>query len=221
MNLILLPKEQLSESLTLPHIEPYFIEVRVLIKRHGIFIAWKDLKGKEWLFLTWTYLNVHFIVRSFGFMMYEVPESEHWTTVTGNAKEGDTVLIHGASGGVGLAAVQLAVNHGMKVIGTAGTREGLDLARSSGAKLVYNHREAGYLDQIKKDIGGELWQGYESVVIALWARANWFLEKIRCIWITFLKGPMDCWCYNTSVQDIIVIFIVESLIDIIMGLKNW
>lgn len=72
----------------------------------------------------------------------------------GNAKEGDTVLIHGASGGVGLAAVQLAVNHGMKVIGTAGTREGLDLARSSGAKLVYNHREAGYLDQIKKDIGG-------------------------------------------------------------------
>jgi NADPH2:quinone reductase len=46
-----------------------------------------------------------------------------------HATSGETLLVHGASGGVGLAAVQLAHAAGMKVIGTAGSPEGLQVAK--------------------------------------------------------------------------------------------
>ena len=52
----------------------------------------------------------------------------------GYAKAGETVLIHGASGGVGTAAVQLARAFGMNIIGTAGTEKGLELVRQQGAQ---------------------------------------------------------------------------------------
>jgi NADPH:quinone reductase len=64
------------------------------------------------------------------------------------AKPGETVLVHGASGGVGIAAVQLARAHGMKVIGTAGTEKGLKLVKEHGADIALNHRESNYLDAV-------------------------------------------------------------------------
>ncbi|KAK7067441.1 hypothetical protein SK128_017728, partial [Halocaridina rubra] len=66
------------------------------------------------------------------------------------AKENDRILIHGASGAVGLAAIQIAKSHGMYVVGTAGTKEGLELVRSVGAHEVFNHRDAGYLEKLQK-----------------------------------------------------------------------
>lgn len=63
-------------------------------------------------------------------------------------KPGETVLIHGASGGVGLLAVQLAKYIGANVIGTAGTEEGIELVKQSGADIVLNHSVANYLDTI-------------------------------------------------------------------------
>jgi len=57
----------------------------------------------------------------------------------GDAKPGDTVLVHGASGGVGIAAVQLARARGCTVIGTASTEEGRKLAASVGAHHVAAH----------------------------------------------------------------------------------
>lgn len=65
-----------------------------------------------------------------------------------HALAGETVLVHGASGGVGLAAVQLANAAGMKVIGTAGTQEGLELVLAQGASHVLNHHAPGYLDTL-------------------------------------------------------------------------
>ncbi len=65
-----------------------------------------------------------------------------------HALPGDFVLIHGASGGVGTAALQLARAAGMHVIGTAGTEEGLELVRTQGAHHGLNHKVPGYLDQI-------------------------------------------------------------------------
>jgi NADPH2:quinone reductase len=65
-----------------------------------------------------------------------------------DAKAGEVVLVHGASGGVGIAAVQLARNAGMLVIGTAGSEEGRALVRAQGAQYVLNHHESGYLDKI-------------------------------------------------------------------------
>jgi len=64
------------------------------------------------------------------------------------AKPGETVLVHGASGGVGIAAVQMARAHGMTVIGTAGTEKGLKAVKEHGADVVLNHREPNYLDAI-------------------------------------------------------------------------
>lgn len=64
------------------------------------------------------------------------------------AKPGEIVLVHGASGGVGTAAVQLAHHAGMTVIGTAGSQRGRELVRQQGADHVLDHSKAGYLDQI-------------------------------------------------------------------------
>jgi len=67
-----------------------------------------------------------------------------------NVKPGETVLIHGASGAVGLAAVQLAHARGLIVYGTAGTQEGLDLVKQCGAVKTFNHREPNYINDIYK-----------------------------------------------------------------------
>jgi len=66
----------------------------------------------------------------------------------GAAKAAETVLVHGASGGVGIAAVQFARAAGLTVIGTAGTEEGMALAKREGAHHVLNHASAGYLDEL-------------------------------------------------------------------------
>lgn len=63
-----------------------------------------------------------------------------------HAVAGETVLVHGASGGVGIAAVQLARAAGLRVIGTAGTPEGQALVLAQGAQHVLNHRSDGYLE---------------------------------------------------------------------------
>jgi NADPH2:quinone reductase len=65
-----------------------------------------------------------------------------------HAKPGETVLIHGASGGVGIAALQLARAAGLQVIGTVGSDAGRTLALANGAHHVLNHHETGYLDAL-------------------------------------------------------------------------
>jgi NADPH2:quinone reductase len=67
---------------------------------------------------------------------------------------GETLFIHGASGGVGLAAIQIARAWGLTIIGTAGTSEGLSLVRAQGAHHALNHRETGYLDTLSELTGG-------------------------------------------------------------------
>ncbi len=64
------------------------------------------------------------------------------------AKKGETVLVHGATGGVGTAAVQLARAAGMKVIGTAGTPEGLDYLLRQGADHAVDHRDRAHLERV-------------------------------------------------------------------------
>ena len=70
------------------------------------------------------------------------------------AQAGDTVLIHGASGGVGVAGVQLARAAGMTVIGTGGTERGRELAAVQGAHHVLDHRAPDYLDELMKLTAG-------------------------------------------------------------------
>jgi len=71
-----------------------------------------------------------------------------------DARAGETLLIHGASGGVGIAAVQWARALGLTVFGTAGTSRGLDLVKKEGAHHVFDHTKAGYSEEILKPTGG-------------------------------------------------------------------
>ena len=79
-----------------------------------------------------------------------VPYVTAWRALfdKGRALPGETVLIHGASGAVGTAAVQIASAAGMRVIGTAGTERGRQLARDQGADDVFDHTAAGYEKEI-------------------------------------------------------------------------
>jgi NADPH2:quinone reductase len=67
---------------------------------------------------------------------------------------GETVLIHGASGGVGIGAVQLARARGLTVIGTAGTERGRRMVAEQGAHHVLDHGAAGYLEECVRLTGG-------------------------------------------------------------------
>jgi NADPH2:quinone reductase len=70
------------------------------------------------------------------------------------ARAGETVLVHGASGGVGTAALQIARAMGLTVFGTAGTDKGLDLVKREGAQQTFHHGKAGYHEEILKATGG-------------------------------------------------------------------
>src|SRR6059058_2465703 len=84
------------------------------------------------------------------------------------AEPGETVLVHGASGGVGTAAVQLARARGLRVLGTAGSDEGLKLAREQGAHEVFDHRAPDQFEQIMKATVG---RGVD-VIVELLANVN-------------------------------------------------
>ena len=84
------------------------------------------------------------------------------------AQPGETVLIHGASGGVGIAGVQLARAAGMKVIGTGGTPRGRELVTTQGAHHVLDHQAPDYLDALLKLTGG---RGVD-VVVEMLANVN-------------------------------------------------
>ena len=72
-----------------------------------------------------------------------------------HARGGEIVLVNGASGGVGIAAVQMARALGCTVYGTAGSARGLELAAREGAHLTFDHNGAGYRDEILKATGGK------------------------------------------------------------------
>ena len=85
-----------------------------------------------------------------------------------HAQPGETVLVHGASGGVGIACVQLARARGLTVIGTAGTEKGRRMVAEQGAHHVLDHNAPGYLDEVMKLTGG---QGVD-IILEMLANAN-------------------------------------------------
>lgn len=69
------------------------------------------------------------------------------------ARASESVLVHGASGGVGIAALQIARAMGLKILGTAGTAKGLEIAKLEGAHQVFDHRKPGYQEEILQATG--------------------------------------------------------------------
>ncbi len=83
------------------------------------------------------------------------------------AKAGETVLIHGASGGVGLAAVQW-LSSGFTVIGTASSNEGRELIKANRADAVFDHTDPDHFAKVKEFTGG---RGVD-VIIEMLANVN-------------------------------------------------
>lgn len=73
----------------------------------------------------------------------------------GGLQKGETVLVHSAAGGVGLAAVQIARALGAgKIIGTAGSDQKLDLIRQHGADAAVNYQTEDFVEVVKRETGG-------------------------------------------------------------------
>jgi NADPH:quinone reductase len=88
-----------------------------------------------------------------------------------DAQEGETVLVHGASGGVGIAAIQWAKSKGVNVIGTASSDEGKSLVEETGASAVFDHSDDDHLSEIREYTGG---RGVDIIIEML---ANVNLER--------------------------------------------
>ncbi len=87
------------------------------------------------------------------------------------ARPGETILVHGGSGGVGIAAIQIARAMGMRVLATAGTDRGRSLVMEQGAREVFDHRSPDYLAAILAATGS---RGVDVVIEML---ANLNLDK--------------------------------------------
>jgi NADPH2:quinone reductase len=73
----------------------------------------------------------------------------------GRLQAGETVLVHAAAGGVGSAALQLAVAAGARVIATAGGAEKLKLVTELGAHLAIDYREHDFVQAVLEDTNGK------------------------------------------------------------------
>ncbi len=84
------------------------------------------------------------------------------------AQAGETVLINGASGGTGIAAVQLARAAGLRVVGTAGSERGLKLVLAEGAHVAIDHKKASHFDDALAAANG---RGF-NIILEMLANVN-------------------------------------------------
>jgi NADPH2:quinone reductase len=78
-----------------------------------------------------------------------------------HARAGESVLIHGASGGTGIAATQLARAAGLRVVGTAGSDRGRTLVKAEGAHETLDHKSPDHFDKALSLTGG---RGYDVII---------------------------------------------------------
>jgi len=92
-----------------------------------------------------------------------------------NLQAGETLLVHGAAGGVGLAAVDIGKLYGATVIATAGSDAKLDVVRQLGADHLINYTD-GFREQVKELTGG---RGADVIYDPV--GGDVFDESMRCI----------------------------------------
>lgn len=110
----------------------------------------------------------------------------------GRVAPGDAVLVHAAAGGVGSAAVQLAHEHGARVIATAGSDEKLERVRALGADVAVNYKTADFAEAVRSATNG---RGADVVLDfvggAYWEKhASCLAVGGRVVVIGVLGGPM-------------------------------
>jgi len=82
------------------------------------------------------------------------PTSYAGLVLRARLQAGETLLVHAAAGGVGLAAVQIGTALGARVIATAGGAEKLDVARRAGADVAIDYRAGDWVDRVREATGG-------------------------------------------------------------------
>ena len=115
---------------------------------------------------------------------------------------GETLLVHGASGGVGLASVQFAAALGLTVIGTAGTDKGRQLVRDQGAHHVLDHHNPTYLQDLMKLTDG---RGVD-LILEMAAHTNLgkdltVLAKNGRVVVIGSRGPVEILPRETMMRD--------------------
>ncbi len=118
------------------------------------------------------------------------------------AKPAETILVHGASGGVGTATVQLARAAGITIIGTAGSEEGMKLVKEQGAQYALNHSSEGYMEQVMQLTDG---RGVDAVIEFL-ANKNLgkdltVLAKKGRVVVIGSRGPVEMNPRDTMARD--------------------
>ena len=122
------------------------------------------------------------------------------------AAAGEVVLVHGATGGVGIAAVQIARAAGFTVIGTGGTDAGRARVLAQGAHHVLDHRAPGYLAQLM-----ELTQGRGvDVILEMAANVNLgkdltVLARGGRVCVIGSRGPVEINPRDAMVRDAAVL----------------
>lgn len=100
----------------------------------------------------------------------------HCLIARGRLQAGESVLIHGASGSTGLAAVQIAKLTGATVIATGRDDAKLEVVRAQGADHVLNTREGGFAKEVKVLTGG---RGVDVVYDGVGGEIS--IESLRCV----------------------------------------
>ena len=94
----------------------------------------------------------------------------------GRMRCGDTVLIHSAAGGVGLAAVQLAQRTGAEIFATAGSETKREALRRMGVKHVMDSRTLGFRDEVMRATGG---RGVDTILNSL--AGEFLVQSLACL----------------------------------------
>ena len=118
--------------------------------------------------------NVDFETASILPMVYGT--SAHALIQRGKLKKGETLLVHGAAGGVGLAAVEIGKAMGARVIATASTDEKCQVARDHGADETINYSNGQF-----KEIVKSMTDGKGADVIYDPVGGDVFDQSLRCI----------------------------------------
>jgi putative PIG3 family NAD(P)H quinone oxidoreductase len=108
----------------------------------------------------------------------------------GGLKEGETLLIHGGSSGIGTTAIQLGKAFGAKVIVTAGSKDKCDACLKLGADRAINYRDEDFVTAVKEATGGKGADVILDMVGGDYVDRNYKVaaEDGRIVQIAFLNG---------------------------------